>query len=121
MTNTLTDEKAPIFLKMVNDHPLFAELKTLVDAVETARYKRSKRYVGSIWDGFHEDDQYLSFVTKNNKLGNKIAEIQYKILSDTGFLLDANAKPDTFRHLDVQQAFLCFRCYSIDWDKVRLL
>ena len=49
---------------------------------EGARYKRSKRCVDFIWEGFYEDDQYISFATKNNKVGNKIAEIQHKILKD---------------------------------------
>ena len=107
---SLTDRKAPIFNKIVENHNGFKELKTLIDAEMQKKYNKHKYLKGEIWTGFANNDQYLSHITKDNKPGNKIAELQYKILLETGFL-DKNH----------QEKFRYWRVWSIDWDKVRSL
>jgi len=99
------DEKQPRLDKLIVDHPMFDELKEIVDSMIATRYKKTKKLAGQSWKGYRSNAQYLSEITKNNNLGNKIASIQYQILKDID-LLD-------------ESSFQYFRSYSVDWDKVR--
>lgn len=104
MTHPL-DEKQPTLDKLIADHPMFEELKTIVDSMISSRYKKVRKLAGQSWKGYKSNAQYLSEITKNNNLGNKIADTQRQILIDID-LLD-------------ETGFAFFRSYSIDWDKVR--
>jgi phosphomevalonate kinase len=104
MTHPL-DAKQPILDKLIADHPMFEELKTIVDSMISTRYKKTKKLAGESWKGYKSNAQYLSEITKNNNLGNKIASVQRQILDDINLLDD--------------RSFACFRSYSVNWDKVR--
>ena len=104
MTHSL-DEKQPTLDKLIASHPMFEELKTIIDSLISTRYKKVRKLAGQSWKGYRSNAQYLSEVTKNNNLGNKIAAMQHQILVDID-LLD-------------ETGFAFFRNYSIDWDKVR--
>ena len=104
MTHPL-DEKQPKLDALIASHPFFAELKLTVDGLKVARFKKSKKLVGTNWNGYNSNAQYLSETTKNTVEGNKIADMQRQVLAGIDLLDD--------------KSFELFRNYSIDWDKVR--
>ena len=104
MTHPL-DEKQSELDSIIANHPFFAELKLTLDSLKVARFKKSKKLAGTVWNGYKSNAQYLSEITKNTVEGNKIADMQRQVLADIDLLDD--------------RSFKFFRNYSINWDKVR--